>query len=299
MAQRTKQLLSLLFALSACLAFVSPARAAETTNRLASNRLASNRLASNKLASNKLASNALSSTSFEAEMATADLLATADGRDVYAYLINCALPDGTTIEANLPDAPDTAPPATLYTCSAGVCDFPGGIGLAEYWLDHKLDPHGQRWVSACIFARVNAHDTAEPISLRGPHESLTVSADEAVQFPIEEGAFYGNLFTGDDPIDWNACRGKDQAAGEFDGLVDRDCAEPDLSDPTHTQCGFNYAGDCADYTPALPSPYACRTFDTDSGTYNDCHNGSGDGTWPGLKQYREVITTYVTCSPDC
>jgi hypothetical protein len=273
--------------------------AAVTTNRLATNKLASNRLATNKLASNKLASNALSSTRLETSQAMADLLATADGRDVYAYLINCALPSGISIQASLPTAPDTAPPATLYTCSGGTCVFEGGIGLAEYWIDHKLDLHGQRWVSACIFARVNAHDTAEPISLRGPHESLTVGADEAIQFPVEEGAFYGNLFTDDDTIDWNACRGSGQAAGEFDGLVDRDCAEPDPENPGHTQCGFNYAGDCADFTPALPTPYVCRSFDTDFGTYDDCHSGSGDGKWPGLKQYREVITTYVTCAPDC
>src|SRR5262249_17628227 len=155
----------------------------------------------------------------------------------YAYLVNCALSAAVSIQASVPTAPDTAPPDTLYTCSGGICVFDGGIGLAEYWIDHKLDLHGQRWVSACIFARVNAHDTAEPVSLRGPHEALAVPPDEALQFPIEEGAFYGNLFTGDEPIDWNTCRGSGQAAGEYDGLVDRDCAEADASDPTHSQCG--------------------------------------------------------------
>ncbi len=272
------------------------AHAAESTNRLATNKLATNRLATNRLATNRLATKALSSNSLQAS--PTDLLNTADGRDVYAYLINCALPEGVTIEATITGAADTAPPATLYTCSGGTCSFPGGIGLAEYWIDHKLDAKGQRWVSACIFARVNAHDTAEPVSLRGPHDSLTVTADEAAQFPIQEGAFYGNLFTGDNPIDWNACRGSGQAAGEFDGLVDRDCTEPD-SDPTKTQCGFNYAGDCADYTPVLPSPYACKFYDLDLGIYDHCYSAPGIGQWPGLKPFREVITTYVTCSPEC
>jgi len=278
---------------------INQPRAAITHNRLATNRLASNRLATNKLASNKLASNALTSTKLEANMATADLLSTADGRDVYAYLINCALPEGTTLQATLPGAVDTAPPATLYTCNSGLCVFPGGIGLAEYWTDHKLDPKGQRWVSACMFARVNAHDTAEPISMRGPHDALAVSPDEATQFPIEEGAFYGNLFTGDNPIEWNACRGAGQAGGEFDGLVDRDCAEPDPADPTHTQCGFKYAGDCRDYNPVLPSPFACKFFDSDLGIYTDCHDTPGDGHWPSSPPIREVITVYVTCAPDC
>ena len=68
--------------------------AAVTRNRLASNRLASNRLASNRLASNRLASNALSSTRLETTLATTELLATADGREVYSYIISCALPQG-------------------------------------------------------------------------------------------------------------------------------------------------------------------------------------------------------------
>ncbi len=279
--------------------FLAPTpRAARTWNRLASNKLASNRLATNRLASNRLATNALTSTSLDASAATSELLSTADGRDVYAYMINCALPDSVTMHASVPGADDTAPPSTLYTCANGNCSFPGGIGLAEYWVDHKLDPKGQRWVSACLFARVNAHDTAEPISMRGPHDALTVSPDEALQFPIQEGAFYGNLFTGDDPIDWNACRGEGQAAGEFDGLVDRDCTEPDPLNPGKTQCGFNFAGDCRDYSPALASPFACKFYDADLGIYTDCHNTASDGHWQS-KPYREVITVYVTCSPDC
>jgi hypothetical protein len=107
-----------------------------------------------------------------------------------------------------------------------------------------------------------------------------------------QGSFYGNLFTHeDDPIDWNACRGADQAAGEFGGLGLRDCAEPDPDNPASTYCGFTYAGDCADYTPPA-SPYACKTVDA-QGLYGDCHNAPGDGHWPASRTYREVITVYV------
>jgi len=60
--------------------------AAITRNKLASNKLASNKLASNKLASNGLAQQALSSTRLEATQAAAELLATADGREVYSYI---------------------------------------------------------------------------------------------------------------------------------------------------------------------------------------------------------------------
>jgi len=272
------------------------AQAAETQNRLSSNRLAQNRLSSNRLAQNRLAQNALSSTRLEANLATAEMLATEGGRDVYSYIISCALPEGITIEAAVPGAPDTAPPATPYTCTGGQCSFEGWLGLAEYWIDHKLAPKDQRWVSACLLARVNANDTAEAISLRGPHDSLTVTIDEAELYAVEEGAFYGNLFSGDPdgPIDWNCCRGEGQASGEFGGLELRDCTEEDPANLGFTLCGFKYAGDCADYSPEFPSPYACKVFNAGQGTYEECYTEAGDGKWPSLKTYREVITVYVS-----
>src|SRR2546425_621994 len=102
--------LCLVLAAATALAATS-AHAAETKNRLATNRLATNRLATNRLATN-----ALSSSRLEANPETAALLASADGREVYSYLISCALPEGTTIEATIPSAPDTAPPGTNYSC---------------------------------------------------------------------------------------------------------------------------------------------------------------------------------------
>lgn len=267
--------------------------AAVTTNRLAQNRLAQNRLAQNRLAQNRLAQNALSSTRLEAAETTAELLSNADGREVYSYIVGCALDEATTIEAVIPGAPDTAPPDTLYTCVNETCVFEGSLGLARHWADHKLDPKGQRWVSACLLARVNAFLTTEAISLRGLAPELTVGTDEAELFSVEEGAFFGNLFTDDEgPIDWNACQGEGQASGEFGGLVLRDCAEPDPDDLTRTLCGFNYAGDCADFTPELPNAYSCRSFD--EGFYGECHAEPADGHWPSLKTYREVITVYVS-----
>jgi hypothetical protein len=94
-------------------------------------------------------------------------------------------------------------------------------------------------------------------------------------------------------MDWNGCRGQDQAQGETGGLVDRDCAEPDPLDVALSQCGFTYAGDCGDYTPVFPSPYACKGFDPSGGFYLSCHAQSGLKKWPHAKAYRQVITTYV------
>ena len=271
------------------------AEAAETTNRLAQNRLAQNRLAQNRLAQNQLADHALASTRLEASLATAELVSTEEGREVFGYIVGCALPGTLSIEVDVPGAPDTAPPDSLHTCTDGRCTFSGSLGLAPYWADRKLDPKGQRWITACLLARVNLFVTTEAISLRGLAPELSVGIDEAELYSVSEGAFFGNLFSDPDgPLDWNACRGEGQASGEFGGLVLRDCAEEDPANPGFTYCGFNYAGDCIDFTPEFPNPYSCKSFDGEDGTYGDCHTSATDGHWPGLRTYREVITSYVS-----
>jgi hypothetical protein len=76
-------------------------------------------------------------------------------------------------------------------------------------------------------------------------------------------------------------------------VVDRDCAEPDPFATAVTQCGFDFAGDCIDYTPVVPSPYACKKYDTMSGAFGNCHADAGPGKWPHAKTYHAVITTFV------
>ena len=266
--------------------------------RLATNRLATNRLATNRLATNRLATNRLSTNGLSADMeSSGDLLATADGREVYAYLVSCALPFDVTISATIAGAPDSGPADpppndTIYTCRSEVCTFDGGMGLAPKWIDRKLNKKGQRWISACMFARVNVYTQAQGISLRGNHDGLVASVGEQEQFPLEEGAFYGQLFTEpEEPIQWYACIGEDQAADDTGGLALRDCAEPDPDDPTHTRCGFIFTGPCADFDAGTVDPYACKTFE--DGVYGKCHERPGAGKWPQTKKYKEVITTFT------
>lgn len=272
----------ILIAAAIVLGGVSPSHAVVTHNRLATNRLATNRLATNRLSTNRLATNRLATNGLgglNADPSAQELLSTEEGRDVYSYVVSCALPADVTIVATVD--------GTQY-------EFPGSIGLAPRWLSHKLTKTGQEWVSACLLARVNAHDVVEPISMRGKNTALAPAPGELEDFPLQEGSFYGNLFAPNpDPPDWNACRGQDQAQGETGGLVSRDCAEPDSSDPTHTQCGFTYAGDCADYTPVLPSPYACKTYDPAVGSYGSCHAVPGLKKWPHARTYKRVVTTFV------
>lgn len=283
----------------------SSAFAKEATNRLAANRLAANRLAANRLAANRLAANRLAanglageklgSVRLQANGDTLEMLNTADGREVYSYIISCALAQGTTIEADVLGAPDTAPPDTVYSCKNGHCVFKGSVGLAEHWIDRRLNKNGQRWVTACLLARVNHFGVTEIISMRGTASALSVSPEEAQEYSLQEGAFYGNIFADDTdaPLDWNACRGKDKAATPSLGELEmRACTEPDPDDPAHTVCGFKYAGDCGGIGTFSRRP-ACATFDQEDGTYSDCLDDEANGPDSSIKLYRQVITTYV------
>jgi hypothetical protein len=140
---------------------------------------------------------------------------------------------------------------------------------------------------------------------------LSVGGDELIDWPLEEGAFYGNVFdAGDpntcDPADtacndaanaaWllshsNACAGKDNSIA---ASKERDCAAE--GDPGVTQCGFNYVGVCRD-TTGFASGWACAGFTGEpGGYYTDCHDvlSNNNGRWkPHSAPFREVITTYV------
>jgi hypothetical protein len=254
----------------------SVAHARLSANRLSLAKLTAAKLAAAKLPASKLAAAELAPNRFAANpKAVADLMATSDGREVLTFIVSCALPEGTTLVAK--DAADVEH------------EFFGEIGLAPSWLSRPLNQEDRGWVSACLFARVTRGGlVTNPISLRGPHAALAATPEEAATWSLEEGAFYGYYFApAAQPILSLACRGKDQAAGEIGGLIERDCAEPDPLDPTHTQCGFTYAGDCGVFAPT----YACELFSA-LGFYENCHDQplSED---EDSRKFRQVITVFV------
>ena len=217
-------------------------------------KIAANKIAANKIAANKIAANRIALGRLALNVGAAgDLVATADGREVLTFLVSCALP----IEER------------LVTTFDGVdYEFFGELGLAPGWIHRPLNQVDRGWVSACMFSRVNAHDVAVPISLRGPTPALAVTREERATFSVEEGAFYGQLFTPEpQPIQWIACRGRGLAGGAFGGLSERDCAKPDPDHPGRTLCGFVFAGDCGDYA----RDRACESYSVRGQFYRRCH----------------------------
>jgi hypothetical protein len=265
-------------------------------NRIATNRIATNRIATNRIATNRIATNRISSSRFALNTQSAnDLLGTPEGRELLQYIVGCAIPPDVSLEANYQ--------GTHYV-------FPGEVGVAPKWTERALKATEKRWVSACLISRVNAFDVSVPISIRGPHDSLTVTQSEATDFTIEEGAFYGDIFRPiEEPIIWVACRGRDKAAGMGVSLDERICTEPDPAHPGLTKCGFTYAGDCADWVKPK-NAYACKKWLThddschggpsDSGIsmhgggyYEQCYDEPGNGHWPGATKYDEVVTVFL------
>jgi hypothetical protein len=257
-------------------AHVAHARLA--VNRLAVNRLTAHKIAAGTAAANPLAARKLARNTFAADPAAVDdLLATPEGQELLGYIVSCALPESIVLRAMDPQTGD-------------ILEFFGGIGLAKSWIRKPLNAVGRRWVSACLFARTNDHDVTIPISMRGPHRALAVDPGEAASWTLEEGAFFGDYFAAGDES--TACRGEDEAAGESGFLDERDCSEPDPGDPTQTQCGFNYAGDCGDFAPAP----VCEHFPADGhGFYRNCH---AQPIVPRDKsrKFKQVITVFLPSS---
>ena len=275
----TRTIFALGLAFFAVLAFHSTAIGKLATNKLATNRLspfsaAANSALANRLAASPLSSAQLGPNEYVANSETTNaFLSTPQGREVLSYIVGCALPDGDKLLATGTDG--------------NALEFFGEAGLAKEWLNHRLLKVGRGWVSACLFARVNDHNTAVPVSMRGPHHALASSPDEEQGWALEEGAFYGDYFVAPgETVQWIACRGRDQAASEFGGLVDRDCTEPDPNDPSHTVCGFTYAGECGAFAP---DPVCSRFW------WEDFYRGCRDNSDGILRSdlFRQVITVFV------
>jgi hypothetical protein len=261
-----------------------------SVNRIILNRIILNRIILNRIILNRIALTQIAVNRLSVNLATAgDLLATADGRDVFSLVVSCAVPSQVTLVA---------------TVNGAQFEFPGEVGLAPQWLVSQLDRSGQRWVSSCMFARVNAHQVVIPISMRGPHPGLATSAEERATWSLEEGAFYGNAFGPlSEPLQAFACRGKDKAAGNAGELADRDCAAPDPAHPGFSLCGMIFAGDCGRFA----ADQTCESFSPRGTFYGACHTapilrhhggdrGQGDhhDDDDDAQVFEQVITTFAT-----
>jgi len=90
--------------------------------------------------------------------------------------------------------------------------FKGFLGLAPEWREGKCDGACQEKVSSCLAALTNQTGDHVQISMLSAAVSLpTMSAnDNDIAYPFQEGAFFGNVFSGEAYV----CRGRDAEKGE-------------------------------------------------------------------------------------
>jgi hypothetical protein len=169
-----------------------PAVDVETSNALSSNALSSNALSSNALSSNALSSNALSSNALSSNALSSNALTAAAledplAREFLKYVVSCALPADQSVTIKVD--------GQSYT-------YPGSLGMEPAWGQRggSCDQSCQRWVSACVLARVDHLGVARPISVRGLNPGLKTTLKEAIDFPVREATYYGNVFTPQQPL---------------------------------------------------------------------------------------------------
>jgi len=160
-----------------------------SANGLSANGLSANGLSANGLSANGLSANGLSANGLSANgLTAAGLLGNGStaltdplAQQFLKYVVSCALNDQQSL---------------TFTVGKTTYSFPGGLGLAPQWgASHgSCDGSCQRWVSACVLARVDAAGVHREISVRGPSLALLPTWSELFQYTQREATYFGNLF---------------------------------------------------------------------------------------------------------
>jgi hypothetical protein len=165
-----------------------------SANGLSANGLSGNGLSiSNGLSGNGLSGNGLSANGLSVQnglsgnglLTTSGMMTTDEGRKVVAYIVKCALASNDSLAKQDQNN-------NWYT-------FPGSIGLCPAWKSGSIagDRGCMNRVSACIMAHVNTAGVHIPIWIDSEYSAVGWGID-LVNFPFQEGSFFGNIFgTGD------------------------------------------------------------------------------------------------------
>jgi hypothetical protein len=168
--------------------------------------------------------------------AIASLATSANGRAYLQYVVSCALD-------------------TSQSVSSGGYTFTGIYGMQPGWTTSALTLSQRRWISACVLARVNYLATNVTISMRGSHSALATIPTELTSYDKQEGAFYGDIFSGSTVR--RACEGVNAPMSGPRRCTTR----PDLDEPV-TYCNFVYDGLCGTNCTVSGDGYSSCTDST-------------------------------------
>jgi len=157
-----------------------------TANALTANALTANALTANALTANALTANALTANALTANALTANGLMDPLAAQFLKYVVSCALNENQSLN---------------LTVGGQAYSFPGSLGLAPQWgmKGGSCDGSCQRWVSACVLARVDAAGVEREISIRGLNPALLPSWSELTTYTQREATYFGNVFAPGQP----------------------------------------------------------------------------------------------------
>ena len=224
-----------------------------SANALSANALSANALSANALSANALSANALSANALSANALTSKALEDPLAREFLKYVVSCALPADKSIKMQID--------GKSYT-------FPGSLGMEPQWGERggSCDESCQRWVTACVLARVDFLGIERPISVRGLNPGLRTTVKEALDFPVSEATYFGNVFAPGKPL--YACLSPGLTTDQ------RVCGDSMAS------CPMQVVGSCA---------RACA-FEGPFGSFNFCST-SGKALRP--ETYAESVTVFL------
>ena len=144
---------------------------------------------------------------------TTGMMASVQGVMTAKYMVQCALPAGTSVtvtagaNSGVPGAP------TTVTLS-------GAIGLAPSWATGSCNATCQEQISSCLMAYTNGQ--GNHVNIEMSSQLASVGNTNSSAYPYQEASFFGNIFTS--PPQAFYCVGKDYISvqnnsGLFPGTV--------------------------------------------------------------------------------
>ncbi len=223
------------------------AQEAKVFNGLTYNGLTYNGLTYNGLTYNGLTYNGLTNANFGAWFSQDRSLA----NEVMTYVVRCAMPANQTLTYTDPTT------GQAYT-------WTGSLGLTPGWAGGALPTEQeQQIITACLAAHVNRHGQHVLFSLRGRNAvnvEIPTGITELLEFPRQEGCFFGNLFKGE-----GAYAGDDRRLLDVRESTTRACSLASTTSTSQSNC------------PPMAQLGTCATFCTlnsAKGYYTECtYNG--------------------------
>jgi hypothetical protein len=153
-----------------------------TTNALIDNALIDNALIDNALIDNALIDNALIDNALIDNALIDNALNDPNARELFKYIVSCALPADQHIHVDVGGA--------TYT-------FDGALGVAPEWGEERgsCDAECRSWVSGCVISRLDYLGQQVLISVRGKNSGLQTTLLEWIKYPHMEATYYGDIFS--------------------------------------------------------------------------------------------------------